>query len=147
MSTPQLLLSSINSIGFADGNIDAQSITAEVGFTLAGAGTFTINGNAGAEGQVIQISGGYPEWTTLTPPSTTTYAGVYTSPGGETSVDISVSTLTSTGVVMCSYLNVNSGGIYLGDVTPATDTFNIRLTGPSVNGDKITWQVVSLGTG
>ena len=55
-------VSSINSVGFADGNIDAQNVTAEVGFTLAGAGTFTINGNAGAEGQVIQISGGYPEW-------------------------------------------------------------------------------------
>ena len=96
---------------------------------------------------MIQISGGYPEWTTLAPPSTTTYAGVYTSPGAESSVDISVSTLTSSGVVMCSYLNVTSGGIFLGDVTPATDTFNVRLSAASGAGDKIIWQVASLGTG
>jgi hypothetical protein len=38
------------------------TVSAESGYTLAGAGTITINGSSGNEGDVIKIVAGYPEW-------------------------------------------------------------------------------------
>jgi hypothetical protein len=56
-------LSSIKGVSFPnDTDIAAGIVKAEIGFELAGAGTFTINNNTGSEGQVISIVGGYPEW-------------------------------------------------------------------------------------
>lgn len=62
-------VSSINDVNFNGGNINAQILEAQSGFNLAGAGTFTINGSTGGEGQVIQIIDGYPAWATPVRPS------------------------------------------------------------------------------
>ena len=69
-SVPEITnVSSINNVNFNGGDIGAQNVSAETGFNLAGAGTFTINGSTGAERQVIQIIDGYPEWATPVMPA------------------------------------------------------------------------------
>ena len=69
-SIPQLTnVSSINDVNFNGGNINAQILEAQSGFNLAGAGTFTINGSTGGDGQVIQVVDGYPAWATPVRPA------------------------------------------------------------------------------
>jgi hypothetical protein len=42
--------------------LSGNTLTASIGYVLEGAGTFTINGDPGSEGNVIAISAGYPAW-------------------------------------------------------------------------------------
>jgi hypothetical protein len=128
-SLPQITnVSSINDVNFNGGNINAQTVTAEVGFNLAGAGTFTINGSTGGEGQVIQVVDGYPAWTTPVRPSayystSTESLPVYST--FSTVVSQSFTTQLSTGTCLVTG-NVT---ILNGDTVGDTLTTNIFLTG------------------
>jgi len=55
-------------------DLSANTITAAIGYVLDGAGTFTINGSSGGEGNVIAISAGYPEWVNPRPIAPITFA-------------------------------------------------------------------------
>ena len=129
VSVPQLTnVSSINDVILNGGDIGAKNVTADTGFTLAGAGTFTINGSTGGEGQVIQIVDGYPEWTTPVRPSayystSTESLPVYST--FSTIVSQSFTTQLSTGTCLVTG-NVT---ILNGDIIGDTLTTNIFLTG------------------
>jgi hypothetical protein len=56
-------VSSINgTVALSDASLTVGTLHATTDLTLDGAGTFTINGSTGAEGNVIAISSGYPAW-------------------------------------------------------------------------------------
>jgi hypothetical protein len=125
----------INNVGGSGGSLTSQNIRATIGYVLDGAGTFTINGSTGSEGQVIAINGGYPEWTTL--PSgtgildTTTLLQTIAIPG-----------LTTTGVVTLSYAGAIINGFSY--IIPTTDVLTFGLINLPTTGDYVVYSTAKL---
>jgi len=128
-SVPQLTnVSSINDVNFNGGNINAQILEAQSGFNLAGAGTFTINGSTGADGQVIQIVDGYPAWTTPVRPAAYYSTSTESLPVYSTFSTV-VSQVFTTQLSTGTCLVTGNVTILNGDTVGDTLTTNIFLTG------------------
>ena len=167
VSTPVVTaVSTLNSIQFADNiitnvqNIITNNVEVANGIILDGAGTFTINGNPGQEGNVIQISNGYPEWVALPVAPQTTY--FYNQTSTSTPIASTFNTVLSTTVLqtqtegLCVSATANFSGTTTGDIIQATlfvngsgitlPTQNVQTTaGPQQVTVGGTFRVPSLG--
>ena len=82
------------------GDITTGNVTANYGLTLAGAATFTVNGNTGDEGNILTIASGYPAW--VAPAATPVTVSAFTDTVITADLVSTVSVLASTSITTVS---------------------------------------------
>jgi len=79
------------------------------------------------------------------PPGTTTLCGIFTCTSGtKTQTITSITGMTSTGVVILTYVRATNGEGHITNITPGTNQCVVTLNNNATNGDTLWWYAARL---